>query len=407
MADRTVFTTAAAPALHALVAEFDDVGAVKAAAERVRDAGYTRFDVYSPFPIHGIERSMGVRSTRLPWIVLACGLTGLGGALLLQWWTNAVDYPFRISGKPLFGIPANIPITFEVTVLFSAFAAFFGMFLLNKLPLHHHAIFEHPRFRRATDDGFFLAIEAVDARFDARRTRELLQGLTPHPVVACEESADRAGTPTWVRAASVALAAAALVPFAWFAAARFGDSTRAPFHLVGDMDWQPRFRAQAANPHYADGRAMRPDVAGTVAVGELDRDGAVATGKVGQDWCTQIPVPVDARVLARGRERFGIYCAPCHGGAGYGDGLVAVRASELMEPNWVPPASLHDPVVRARSVGQLYDTVRNGVRTMPAYGRQISRDDSWAIVAYVRALQRSQNAKPEDVPPAARGALGL
>jgi mono/diheme cytochrome c family protein len=210
-----------------------------------------------------------------------------------------------------------------------------------------------------------------------------------------------------VRAASIALVAVALVPFAWFLAARFADSSTAPYHLVGDMDWQPRFRAQAANPHYADGRAMRPDVLGTVAVGELPLDDAATTGKEAGAWCVEIPLPVDARMLARGRERFGIYCAPCHGGAGYGDGLVALRAAELMESNWIPPASLHDPVVRSRSVGQLFDTVQNGVRTMPAYGRQISRDDTWAIVAFVRALQRSQNATAVDVPPNARGALGL
>jgi len=407
MADPTPKVTAVGNGLHALVAEFDDVASVTAAARRVRDAGYTRFDVYSPFPIHGIERAMGVRSTRLPWIVLAAGLTGLSGALLLQWWTNAVDYPFQISGKPLFGIPAAIPITFEVTVLFSAFAAFLGMLGLNRLPQHHHPIFEHPRFRRATDDGFFLAIEASDALFDGARTRELLQALSTQPVVACEESAQHAPTPGWVKAALAGVGAIALVPFALSLASRFQDSSQPPFHLVGDMDWQTRYRAQAANPHYADGRAMRPDVAGAVAFGELETDAGLATGKVGTEWVTAIPLAVDAALMQRGRERYGIYCAPCHGSAGYGDGLVAVRASELQEAAWVPPASLHDPVVRGRTVGQLFDTIENGVRTMPAYGRQIPRDDAWAIVAYVRALQRSQNATPEDVPLPARKALGL
>ncbi|MCY2959859.1 MAG: DUF3341 domain-containing protein [Planctomycetota bacterium] len=401
--------TAAAPRgkLHAIVAEFDDVTAVTEAAKRVRDAGYTQFDVYSPFPIHGIERAMGVRSTRLPWIVLACGLSGTAGALLLQWWTNAVDYPFKISGKPLFGIPAAIPITFELTVLFSAFAAFLGMFALNRLPRHHHPIFEHPRFKRATDDGFFLAIEAADTRFDANRTRELLQSLSSHPIVACDEPADDGATPRWVRAGLVSVAVVALIPFALALASRFQDSSKPPFHIVGDMDWQTRYRAQAANPHYADGRAMRPDVAGTVAFGELATDQVLATGKTGADWTTKIPLTVDAALLQRGRARYGIYCAPCHGIAGYGDGLVAARASELQEPTWVPPASLHDAVVRGRAAGQLFDTILNGVRTMPAYGRQIPRDDAWAIVAYVRALQRSQNATTEDVPPAARAAMGL
>lgn len=393
--------------LFALVAEFDDVTSIKEAARRVRDAGYTRFDVHSPFPIHGIDRAMGIRATRLPWIVLASALTGLACALLLQWWTNGVDYPFRISGKPLFGLPAAIPITFEVTVLFSAFAAFFGMLVLNGLPQHHHSIFEHVRFARASDDGFFLAIEASDPRFDAVATRALLASCSRHTVVACPTSEAGAALPAWVRAAGVSIAALALVPIGAIVAARSGETTRPAFHLVNDMDSQPRFRAQAGNAHFADGRAMRPDVAGTVAFGELSSDPALATGKRDGQWCTEIPSRVDARLLERGRERFGIYCAPCHGASGYGDGLVALRAAELQESAWVPPASLHDAVVRGRTVGQLFDVVRNGVRTMPAYARQISAEDSWAIVAYVRALQRSQHATPADVPPEERARLGL
>lgn len=391
--------------LHALVAEFDDVASVKRAAAAVRDAGYSRFDVYSPFPIHGIERAMGVRSTHLPWIVLACGLSGTGLALLLQWWTNAVDYPFAISGKPLFGIASSIPITFEVTVLLSAFAAFFGMFVLNRLPEHHHPLFDLARFRRATDDGFFLAIEAGDARFDAVRTRALLESLTSHPVEACLASAESAALPAWLKTALAGVALLALVPLALFAGRRGATTDQLPVHLVDDMDFQPKYRAQSANAFFADGRAMRPDAAGTVARGEFASDAVFETGKRGDTFADELPLPVTPELMARGRERFAIFCTPCHGAAGYGDGLVALRAKDLQEANWVPPASLHDPLVRARSVGQLFDTVRNGVRTMPAYARQMPREDSWAIVAFVRALQRSQHASLADVPAAERAAL--
>ena len=392
--------------LHGFAAEFHDVTSVTNAARAVRDAGYTKFDVYSPFPIHGIEKAMGLRATHLPWIVLVCGLSGTGLALLLQYWTNAVDYPFKISGKPLFGIPANIPITFEVTVLLSAFAAFFGMFILNKLPQHHHALFEHPRFKRATDDGFFVVVEAGDARFDAVKTRTLLQSLSKHPIVACHESTSSGALPTWIKAAGAALVVLSLVPLAAAVAARSSETVKPAFHIVNDMDSQARFRAQAANAVFADGRAQRPDVDGAVAFDGLIEDAVVLTGKSGDAWTTAMPVAVDAKTLERGRNRFGVYCAPCHGLAGYGDGLVANRAKDLQEPNWVPPASLHDPLVRTRAVGQIFDTVRNGVRTMPAYGRQLTVQDSWAIVAYVRALQRSQNGTPADVPEAKQGELG-
>jgi mono/diheme cytochrome c family protein len=393
-------------ALHALVAEFDEVGAVIAAARAVREAGYVHFDVYSPFPIHGIDRAMGLRATRLPWLVLGCGLTGTTLALFFQWWTNAHDYAFKISAKPLFGIPANIPITFEFTVLLAAFGAFFGMLLLNRLPEHHHALFELERFRRATDDGFFLAIEARDPRFDAAHTRALLQSLTQQPVVACHEAGESRALPGWVRASFAGAGALALLPFAAICAARYRDSAGAPFHLIKDMDSQPRYRAQAANAFFADGRAQRPDVPGTVAFDRFQTDLTLLTGRKGAAFAAEIPLPVTAELMQRGQRRFAVYCTPCHGGAGYGDGLVAQRAQTLQEPTWVPPASLHDALVRGRPVGQIFDTIRNGVRTMPAYGRQMSLEDSWAIVAYVRALQRSQNATLADVPPEERARLG-
>lgn len=391
---------------YGLVAEFDDAAAVTRAASAVRAAGHERFDVYSPFPIHGIERAMGVRPTRLPWIVLLCGLTGLSLALFFQWWTNAFDYPFKISGKPLFGVPANIPVTFEFTVLLSAFAAFFGMLVLNRLPEHHHALFDLARFRRATDDGFFLAIEADDPRYDPVRTRALLEMLTHHPVVECEASTEGSAFPAWLRATLVVAASILVVPLAAIAMSRGADSRLPAIHVVPDMDSQPRYRAQSANRFFEDGRAMRPDAAGTVARGELAADVELSTGKRGGAWIEKLPVVVDERLMARGRERFGIFCAPCHGLAGYGDGLVAERAKNLQEQNWVPPASLHDPLVRGRAVGQVFDTIRNGARTMPAYGRQMGVADSWAITAYVRALQRSQNASLSDVPEDKRAQLG-
>lgn len=212
--------------------------------------------------------------------------------------------------------------------------------------------------------------------------------------------------PAWLRFGGVALLLLALVPLAAAVAARSGTSFLPPLHLVKDMDSQPRYRAQAANPVFADGRAMRPDVAGAVAFDDLREDDVLATGKRGDAFTAEIPLAVDAAVLRRGAQRFGIYCTPCHGVAGYGDGLVANRAKDLQEPNWVPPASLHDPLVRGRAVGQIFDTIRNGARTMPAYGRQVSVEDAWAITAYVRALQRSQNGTVEDVPESERARLG-
>jgi hypothetical protein len=164
-------------ALFGVLAEFETASAVFHACEGVRDAGFTRWDAHTPFPVHGLDRAMGLRPTVLPWIVLAMGITGASSGLLMQWWMNAIDYPLVISGKPLFSWQAFVPVMFELMVLFSALGCLFGMLGLNRLPRPHHPLFSSTRFERATDDRFFISIEASDPRFDAAATVALLHGL--------------------------------------------------------------------------------------------------------------------------------------------------------------------------------------------------------------------------------------
>ena len=173
--------------LVGLLAEYETVDDVITAAEAVRRDGYLRWDVHSPFPIHGIDHAMGTRPTVLPWIVLCGGLCGLITGLLLQWFCNAYDYPFLISGKPLWSLPANIPVIFELTVLFSALTAVFAMLGLNRLPMLYNPLFKHDRFRRATDDRFFVFIDATDPRFDETRATSLLKEMGAAAVERVED----------------------------------------------------------------------------------------------------------------------------------------------------------------------------------------------------------------------------
>jgi Protein of unknown function (DUF3341) len=160
--------------LVGLLAEFDSVDDVVLAAQAVRRAGFLRWDVHSPFPIHGIEFAMGIKPTILPLLVLGAGLTGMVGGLLLQWYTNAYDYPYFVSGKPLFSLPAFIPVTFELTILLASLTAVFGMLILNRLPRLYNPLFKHERFRRVTDDRFFIYVDATDPKFDEAETVRLL-----------------------------------------------------------------------------------------------------------------------------------------------------------------------------------------------------------------------------------------
>ena len=159
------------------LAEFDSPSALYRACEGVRDAGYTRWDAHAPYPVHGLDRAMGLRASRLPWISLVLALGGGAAGMGLQGWVSTIAYPLVISGKPFFSWPAFVPITFELAVLGGALGAVFGMFALNQLPTLFHPLFASPRFDRATDDGFFISIESWDPEFDSDKTVGLLRQL--------------------------------------------------------------------------------------------------------------------------------------------------------------------------------------------------------------------------------------
>jgi mono/diheme cytochrome c family protein len=211
--------------------------------------------------------------------------------------------------------------------------------------------------------------------------------------------------PPWVVPSLAILVALSFIPLALIARSRASHTTRTRLEIVPDMDNQPKFKTQSPNALFADGRAMRPPVEGTVARGEADLDDHLYRGVVDGGWAGTFPFPLTARILHRGQERFDIYCSPCHGLSGRGDGIVNQRAERLQEGTWTPPADLTSDLVAGRPAGHIFNTVSNGIRNMPAYGPQIPVEDRWAIVAYVRALQRSARTAAGDVPPEVRSTL--
>ena len=170
-----------------ILAEFETAEELMSAAEKVRDEGFKRWDCHTPYPVHGLDGAMGIRPTILPWLVLGGGLTGFTGGLIMQGWMNGISYPFLISGKPFFSIPASIPVAFELTILLSAFGAFGGMLALNGLPKMFNPLFRSDRFRRATADRFFISIEARDRRFDAPANATFLREIGANAIEVIEE----------------------------------------------------------------------------------------------------------------------------------------------------------------------------------------------------------------------------
>lgn len=160
-----------------LLAEFANPGELYHAVHDLGKAGYRRIDTFSPFPIHGMDRAMGLGPSPLGYLVIIGGLTGCALALLMQWYMNAFDYAWNISGKPLFAIEQAVPVTFEVTVLLAAVTAVVGMLAMNGLPQPYNPLFYSERFGRATDDGFFVQVSVLDRQFDRAATADLLRDL--------------------------------------------------------------------------------------------------------------------------------------------------------------------------------------------------------------------------------------
>ncbi|MEY4565958.1 MAG: hypothetical protein RLY14_928, partial [Planctomycetota bacterium] len=491
----------AAPKTFGWMAEYADEEQLLVAARKLRDSGYTKTDAFTPFPVHGIDEALGIKPTILPFIVLCAGMTGTLTALTMQWWMNAVDYKYIISGKPFASWPAFIPVSFELTILFSAFTTFLGMIALNRLPKFSNPVFTNPRFDRATNDRFFLYVDSKDRYYNRDAVHKLLGETHPESLEEVVEDNSPSDIPRAIWMGIGALAVFSLIPLSVILLMRESRSDQPRFHVFFDMDFQPKKKPQQTTTIFADGRVTRTQVDGTVARGQLANDGAYYLGydpekvaaaeaakstrfvtllqppaekpsepaaegtpapqpqaepaktepapadasktdppktepapaapsaKDGQTAATPAPAAAQAPAaapaapgeinldalpwvnefpqgvvseenMARGKQRFEIYCAACHGIGGSGDGLVARTAAEKSPSTWVPPTSLHEEKIRNQPIGRIFHTITNGKGKMGGYSSQVNAADRWAIALYVRALQRSRNANIEDVPEA-------
>jgi hypothetical protein len=167
------------PSLYGIAAEYEDAEQILTAANKAREAGYKRMDAYSPFPVHGLADAVGFKDNRLPWLIFFMGVAGTCVGIGLEYYTSVVDYPMNIGGRPLMSWPSFIPVAYECTILLAAFGAVFGMLGLNGLPQPYHSIFNAENFDRASQDRFFLCIEATDPKFDVENTRAFLEGTNP------------------------------------------------------------------------------------------------------------------------------------------------------------------------------------------------------------------------------------
>ena len=171
---------------HGIIAAFDTVPELYRACEKIRDAGYSQWDAITPFPVHGLDAAMGVRRSKVPRFSLAGGITGFVTGMSFIWWSGAVEYPLIVGGKPYFSPMFAFPVSYELTILFTAFATIGGMFFLNQLPMHYHPVLKAPQYVRATDDRLYIVIEASDPKYNATATRDLLAKAGGKDIVELE-----------------------------------------------------------------------------------------------------------------------------------------------------------------------------------------------------------------------------
>jgi hypothetical protein len=163
------------PQPYGIIAEFETPADAISAATKVRDAGFRRWDVYTPFPVHGMDKAMGVKSSKVGWFAFLGGVIGYTSGMIMIWWMNTYDYPILIGGKPMFSPYSAFPPSYELTILLGSFGSLLGMLFLNRLPRLHHPLLKHGRFKLATHDRFFVVIETADPKYSETETRKLLE----------------------------------------------------------------------------------------------------------------------------------------------------------------------------------------------------------------------------------------
>jgi mono/diheme cytochrome c family protein len=370
----------------AVLGLFSDGQSIVEAAKQIRPRKLGRLEAYTPYPVHGLDKAIGLPASGLGKLVLAMGLLGAFLALLFEGWTSAIDYPLITGGKALFSWQAFVPVMFEVTVLFATFTAGLGMlFLFNKLPFFGHPVLHAKAISGITRDKLALSIESDGASFDTEAAK---QALLEHGA----ESVEVVPLPAWDKLLSLtgllrtigAVVAACVVAGAGI----YGAIKVVPIvPPMFRMHNQPKLNAFRKTDLFADGRGMRPAVAGTVARGHLPP--AFATPEEAGAMLTN-PLPLDAKNAARGRKVFNDHCAVCHGDVG--DGV-----AQLSRAYGAKPKNLLSNELREKSDGYIYGVLVRGKNAMPSYAPDLDESDRWAVVNYVRVLQRSQNAKDEDL----------
>ena len=373
--------------LYSISSLFQTADDILRAAQEAAEAGYTRFDVHTPYPVHGMDRAMRLKPSRLGIFALAFGILGAVGGVGFMTWVTLIDYPLVIGGKPFWSWPAFVPVAFEITVLLASVLSVVTMIILYfKFPNTSHPLHDTPYMKKVSLDSFGISIQADDPKFQEEEVRTFLKRIGGRDVASIFYSEeDRSHWKTLLEPKFIGLLV--VIAMATSAATYFSMNVLLyiePFTWMGKQD---KIIPQSTATFFADGMGMRPPVEGTVARSLIpypyhDKPEEAAKYLVN-------PLLPSSIALEWGKTVFRIHCSPCHGNFGGGDSRLRGQF-----PN---PPSLVSDKLRTASDGTIFHIITDGQNVMPPYGTRISRDERWAIVHYIRALQRAQHPEESDL----------
>lgn len=366
---------------------FDKPDEIIHAAKKASDKGYKKFDVNTPYPVHGMNKAMKLPPSKLGYASLVFGLSGTISALLLMYWISVIDYPMVIGGKPFFAFPAFVPIMFEVTVLSAAIATVLTMIAVYfKFPNVSHPLHDTVYMRNVSSDKYGICIQADDELFNEDEVVSFLNDVKAHSITPIYFDDDEiSNRPTVFEKKFLFLLAAIAIVVSGVTYTLLNKVVYSvPFTWMME---QHKLIPQKSSTFFTDGFGMRNPVEETISRGNLPYQFKENNEEVGRLLTN--PLIADSSNLSLGKKKFDIYCSPCHGYFGNGDSRLRGQF-----PN---PPSLHSEKVRNWKDGNIFHVITKGQNIMPSYASQLTREERWATILYIRALQRAQNAKESDL----------
>lgn len=373
--------------LYAITALFDSSDEIIQAAGKVSDAGYMRYDVHTPYPLHGLDHAMKLKDSRIGIFAFVFGVLGALSTILFISWVTISDYPLVIGGKPFWSWPAFVPVTFEVTVLAtSVLSTLFMIIFYFKFPNVAHPLHDTPYMKSVSSNKYGICIQANDTKFHTPEVKKFLKNIGGKEISEIyfnlEEQAQGIKLFDLKFLGVLAVVALTVSSVTYFSLNRMLDI--APFNWMAE---QKKLKAQQSSEFFNDGIGMRKPVEGTIPRGVLPYSTNDKSG--GADTLLVNPLLPTKKVLERGKAKFLTYCSPCHGNFAEGD--------SRLQGQFPNPPTLHSDKVREWSDGQIYHVITRGQNAMPSYATQISPEERWKIIHYIRALQRAHRAKGTDL----------